>query len=269
VYRVSAPRVAIAIPAYNEADGLPGFLEEIDRALAPLVAELRLVVVDDASTDGTSAVLKSLGPGLSATLEVLRNDRNRGHGPSLLSAYHEALAGSPDFVLQVDGDGQFHGSDLRRVLVLLADEAHAVCGVRRFRQDPWFRMIMTAILRSYVVSAFSVRARDANCPLRGYEAGLLRQLLVTVPRDCMVPNLYLTILAARGGVPLLEVDVSHRVRRGAAARGTMWGKGMSPIPWRLLRFSAHALKESLAFRAAVETATDRGAEALRSPLAGS
>jgi glycosyltransferase involved in cell wall biosynthesis len=241
-------RVAVAIPAFNEADGLPGFLLEIDRALGPVVGELRLIVVDDASTDGTSAAIHDAEPQLASSLEIIANPTNRGHGPSLMTAYRRALAAKPDFILQVDGDGQFHGSDLRRVLVLLVDEAHAVCGVRRFRQDPWFRMRMTGLLRSYLGTAFTVRARDANCPLRGYDAQVLERLLRHVPDDCLIPNLYLTILAARAGYPLLEVDVSHRVRRGASAVGTTWARGISPVPWRLLKFSAQALRESLAFR---------------------
>src|SRR5205823_2537929 len=122
----------VAIPAYNEADGLPGFLEEIDRALRPHVRRLHFVVVDDASSDETAASLEALRPDLGGLLDVVVNDRNLGHGPSLVAGYQRALALEPDFVLQVDGDGQFHGSDLRRVLVLLMDEAHAVCGVRRF-----------------------------------------------------------------------------------------------------------------------------------------
>ncbi len=48
---VSTPSVAVAIPAYNEADGIAGFLEEIDRALGPHVGSLGLFVVDDAPTD--------------------------------------------------------------------------------------------------------------------------------------------------------------------------------------------------------------------------
>lgn len=247
------PSVAVAIPAFNEAEGIPGFVQEIDRALLPQVESLRLIVVDDASTDKTASVLEALAPELQGRLEVLRNDRNRGHGPSLMRAYQHALAGEPDYVLQVDGDGQFHGSDLRRVLVLLVDEAHAVSGVRRFRQDPWFRMAMTRVVRGYVSVAFSVRARDPNCPLRGYEAARLSQLLQSLPADCLIPNLYLTILAARRGVPLLEVDVSHRVRRGASARGSTWGERVrSPVPWRLVRFSAQALRESLQFRARMD-----------------
>lgn len=246
---MTPPRVAVAIPAFNEADGIGGFLLEIDRALAPLVGDLRLILVDDASSDRTCELVAALRQQLGCDLEVVSNSSNRGHGPTVMTAYRRAIATSPDFVLQVDGDGQFHGSDLRRVLLLLIDEAHAVCGVRRFRQDPWFRMRMTAVLRTYIRLAFSVRARDANCPLRGYDAELLGRLLAALPDSCLIPNLYLTVLAARGGYPLLEVDVSHRVRRGASAKGTTWGRGISPVPWRLLRFSVEALRESLAFRA--------------------
>ena len=110
---------------------------------------------------------------LGSSVDMITNPRNLGHGPSLMIAYARAVEAEPDFVLQVDGDGQFHGSDLRRVLVLLVDEARAVCGVRRFRQDPSFRMAMTRLLRGYLSSGFRVRARDANCPLRGDQTGLL------------------------------------------------------------------------------------------------
>lgn len=258
VYRdpVPKPTVAVAIPAYNEADGIAGFLYEIDRAITPHVSALRLVVVDDASSDGTDHVLATMSRDLEAELDVARNPVNLGHGPSLMRAYKRALALKPDYVLQVDGDGQFHGSDLRRVLVLLLDDAHAVSGVRRFRVDPWFRMAMSRLIRVYLAASFAVRARDPNCPLRGYEADLLRQLLASLPDDCLVPNLYLTIVACRRGLPLLEVDVSHRVRRGREARGSMW-RGASPIPVRLVRFSLAALGESRRFRATLGP-TDRG-----------
>jgi dolichol-phosphate mannosyltransferase len=177
----SQPSAAVAIPAYDEADGIGGFVREIDRALAPRVSSLALIVIDDASSDETGRVLSELEPQLQGKPEVIRNAENRGHGPSVLKAYRRALDHRPDYVLQVDGDGQFLGSDLRRLLVLLIDEAHAVSGVRRFRQDPWFRMIMTRLVRSYVNFSFGVSARDPNCPLRGYEAAMLHDLLSAIP----------------------------------------------------------------------------------------
>ncbi len=257
------PTVVVAIPAFNEGEGIAGFLEEIDKALSPHVQALRLVVVDDGSVDATGSVLEALAPQLHGDLELLTNSRNRGHGPSLMSAYEHALGGDPDYVLQVDGDGQFLGSELRRMLVLLLDDAHAVCGVRRFRQDPWFRMLMTGLVRRYVAWGFSVRARDPNCPLRGYEGPLLAELLQSVPRESLIPNLYLTILAARSGVPLLEVDVTHRVRRGSSASGSTWGGApRSPVPWKLVRFSVQAFGESRRFRATLQAREGNGARTL-------
>ncbi len=250
---VKKPAVAVAIPAYNEAEGIGGFVQEIERALEGHVSTLHIVVVDDCSTDDTQQVLERIGPTLSATLEVVANPVNRGHGPSVLEGYRRALTRQPDYVLQVDGDGQFHGSDLRRLLVLLIDNAHAVSGVRRFRQDPWFRMVMTRLLRYYVHLSFGVVARDPNCPLRGYEAALLRELLAVLPPDCLIPNLYLTVVASRRGVALLEVDVSHRVRRGGASAGSTWTRGaLWPVPWRLVQFSVAALRESRAFRSRMD-----------------
>jgi len=240
------PSFAVTIPAYSETEGIGGCVREIEHTLSPDVSALRIVVVDDGSTDNSVALLEAVRPQLEGTLEVLVNRGNRGHGPSVLAGYQRALELDPDYVLQVDGDGQFHGSDLRRVLVLLIDEAHAVSGVRRYRQDPWFRMAMTRLLRTYVHMSFDVSARDPNCPLRGYEAALLRELLAVLPEDCLIPNLYLTVVAARRGLALLEVDVSHRVRRGSSLVGSSWGR--SPVPLRLVRFSLAALRESRAFR---------------------
>lgn len=248
-----ASRVAVAIPAYNESAGIGEFLREIDTTLTPVVDELVIVVVDDASTDGTADVVRTLVPELSCELQVVAMEQNSGHGPALLAAYRAALDTRPDYVLAVDGDGQFLGSDLRRVLVLVCDAGYGVCGVRRFRYDPWLRMVLTKALRLYVSTAFAVPARDANCPLRGYPAPLLDDLLQQLPRQALVPNLALTILAARRGMSLVEVDVSHRVRRGGSARGTMFsGRGGSvSATVRLLRFSWRAFGELSRLRRAL------------------
>jgi glycosyltransferase involved in cell wall biosynthesis len=246
---MSPSSVAIAIPVYNEADSIGEFLTEISNALGGHVAGLSFVVVDDASTDDSEAVVRKTAETLHAEAVVVRNPVNVGHGPTVLEAYRRALDTGAQLVLQVDGDGQFLGSDLRRLAVLLEDGADAVCGVRRFRYDPWFRMVMTRAVRLYVALGFGVPTRDANCPLRGYRAELLDDLLRWIPDHALVPNLHLTILAARRGVTMVEVDVNHRVRRGSTAVGTTWAGSNSSfaIPRKLVTFSIHAFRESLRF----------------------
>jgi hypothetical protein len=110
-------------------------------------------------------------------------------------------------------------------------------------------MGMTKLVRMYLSWGFGVPTRDANCPLRGYQAELLDELLKWVPDGALVPNLYLSILAARRGTTMVEVDVSHRVRRGSSATGTMFAgaRKRAPIPGRLIKFSGRALIESVGF----------------------
>jgi glycosyltransferase involved in cell wall biosynthesis len=245
--------VAVAIPAFNESEGIGEFLSEIDEALKHRVSRLDLIVIDDNSTDGTADVVRSVATKVRANVELLEHDRNRGHGPAVLEGYRLAILTRADLVLQVDGDGQFLGSDLRRLIVLLEDGAEAVCGVRRYRQDPWFRMLMTRLVRMYVSIGFRVPTRDANCPLRGYRRETLTALLSALPPETTIPNLFLTVLAARRGVTMVEVDVTHRVRRGMHPDGTTWRRHrLSPIPWRLVQFSISATRESQAFRRALD-----------------
>lgn len=241
--------VAIAIPAYNEAEGIASFLTEIDQALTGHVDDVTFVVVDDCSTDTTVEVLEGLRPRLRADLVVESTGSNGGHGPAALAAYRRALDTGARHIIGVDGDGQFLGTDVRRVLVLLEDGGDGVCGVRRFRYDPWFRMAMTRLLRVYIARIFGVPTRDANCPLRGYQAPLLDELLRWIPDGSLIPNVHLTILAARRGATLVEVDVNHRVRRGESTTGTMFSStGTVGVLKRLGTFSLKAVAESWRFR---------------------
>lgn len=245
---MAAPTVAVAIPAYNESEGIGEFLAEIDSALSPVAGSLILVLIDDASTDGTLAAAEAVRSKLTGDLVTGSMEHNSGHGPACLEAYRVALDTGADYVLGVDGDGQFLGADLRRLFVLLEDGGDGVCGVRRFRYDPWFRMAMTRLLRVYISGFFGVPTRDANCPLRGYRAELLDELLRWLPDGVLIPNVHLAILAARRGATLVEVDVNHRVRRGVSTTGTMFSSSQR---WgtmkRLLSFSVRAFRESLRF----------------------
>jgi dolichol-phosphate mannosyltransferase len=260
---MTMPTVAIAIPAHNEAEAIGEFLVEIDAALRGKTSGVTFVIVDDTSTDGTDEAVQKVASRLDADVVIARNEVNLGHGPSVLEAYRRALDTGAEMILQVDGDGQFLGGDLRRIAILLDDGADAVCGVRRFRYDPWFRMMMTRGVRFYLGAGFGVPTRDANCPLRGYRASVLDELLHWVPDGALIPNLYLTILAARRGLTVVEVDVNHRVRRGSSAVGTMWQGGGARVVKTLVRFSVRAFRESLGFHREVNSGRPPAVSAAR------
>ena len=241
--------VAVAIPAYNE-EGLPGFLAELDEALRPLARKVSFHVIDDASTTDMREKLKASAGSLSGQLNVGVNPENRGHGPTLMRAYAAALNSGAEMILQVDGDGQFRGEDVRLLLQEIVAGADVAIGVRQIRIDPWFRKLLSRSLRSYLRILTGVRSQDANCPFRIYRRTTLHALLGDVPAEALVPSVYLTVLSGTKGFAVAEVPVEHRVRRGIQAQGTMWGRRQRRllVPKRLMVFVMAALRESLVLR---------------------
>lgn len=253
------PSLALAIPAYNEAIAIDAFLDELIRELRPATSPLTIVVVDDASTDGTTASAQSVDGVLGARIVCVRNPTNQGHGATVLRAYALALETGADLVLQVDGDGQFSGSDARRLVESISG-ADVAAGVRSARADAWFRRLLSRCLRVYLRVYFGTRIEDPNCPLRVYRRAVLTRLLAWLPDQPLVPNVHLSVLAAAMGCRIAEISVRHLPRRGPRAEGSTWGSHRVPllIPSRLVRLVLRALVESSRFRPAVRRARLEG-----------
>src|SRR4051794_13364458 len=130
-------KVVVVMPAYDEGEGIPGFLQEIEAAF---VSDVQLVVCDDCSTDDTVARVQALqATGLH--VRVVPGTTNVGHGPTTLRALREGLDSGADVVVAVDGDGQFKGSDVARVADLVIGGVDVAEGVRTHRREPLFRRV--------------------------------------------------------------------------------------------------------------------------------
>lgn len=244
------------MPAYNEADGIEGFLDELATATATLAERRSIVVVDDSSSDDTVEVVRGLAeriPGLRVVAEPV----NRGHGPTALAAYREGLALDPDLLVHVDGDGQISGTDVARLVRVLAESnagadagppavpdsdagletgaspdaapagsipagVDVVHGARVNRREPWFRRAITATLRFALLVTLGVRVADVNTPFRAYRPDTLRALLQATPDDATVPHVHFSIFERRLGIRVANLAVHSLPRRGTSPTGTMW-----------------------------------------------
>lgn len=237
--------LAIVMPAYNEAEGIPGFLDEIATSAAQVCNRLSMVVVDDRSTDDTPAVLDRLAADRD-DLTVIHAENNRGHGPSALAAYRAGIALEPQVIVHVDGDGQFLGDDIARVaLAVLQEDADVVHGVRRSRTDPWFRQALTWMVGIVVGLAAGRRVPDVNTPLRAYRPVVVEYLANKVPDDALVPHVHFSLTEARQGFIVRYLAVRSIPRRGSEQTGTMWGAVKAPKlpPARLRAFVRGAAVE--------------------------
>lgn len=234
-------RIVVVMPAYNEAEGIGGFLSEISEYLSARVAHLEIIVADDRSSDSTASVVDAV-----AGARALTQRRNRGHGPTALAAYRAGLDAGADLIVHVDGDGQFSGRDIRRAVDAAQHTGvDVVHGVRRHRTDPWYRRALTACLRAAVTVATGRAIPDINTPLRVYRPEALAILVDAVGVDAEVPHVHFSLAESRGGFSVRYIEVASLPRRGGVEAGTMWGAAAASLlpPKRLRQFVVRALAE--------------------------
>jgi dolichol-phosphate mannosyltransferase len=240
---VLSESLSVVIPVWNEEGVIGDLLAEVDREVRMRFERVEIVVVDDASTDATPAILAGLGD-LDGRLHVLRSDRNRGHGPSVLRGLRHARG---DWILQLDSDGQFIVAELWS-LWRRHEDADLVLGVRLHRQDPAHRLVLSRIV-SKVVSLLAGRLlRDPNVPFRLLRRSLWDDLSPLMPQDALAPSILVALGAAVRGYRIVEEPVSHRSRtRGRSSLRSL----------RLLRFSLRGLLQLVMFRYSLRRAPRR------------
>ena len=101
------------MPAYNEESGIAEFISELNVHLKEW--QPIFFVVDDCSKDQTANVAQSLVK-QGVEIRVVSNEVNLGHGPSTVKALRLGLSIRPDFIVAIDGDGQFIGADVAKVI---------------------------------------------------------------------------------------------------------------------------------------------------------
>jgi glycosyltransferase involved in cell wall biosynthesis len=194
----SDTRVVVVVPAWQEAPRIARVL----RGLPSWVTAV--VVVDDASTDGTAEAATALG---DPRVTVVRHPANRGVGAAIVTGYRRALAasGSPrDAFAVMAGDGQMDPADLATVIAPIArGDADYVKGDRFRRPGAARAMPLGRRLGGRVFSwatglAVGVPISDSQC---GYTA-IARGACARLDLDALwprygYPNDLLSQLAAR------------------------------------------------------------------------
>jgi dolichol-phosphate mannosyltransferase len=199
----NAPRLSIIAPAFNEEACLPRLLQELRGALDGTGWTYEIILVDDASTDRTAAVIRKLQNDHPEVRGVFHKT-NCGQSAALASGFREARG---EFIATLDADLQNPPEEIPRLLGLLAGDVDAVCGVRARRSDTMVRRVSSKVANGYRDWITGVPVRDAGCNLRVMRSEVLRE----VPVFNGMHRFITTILKLQGA-RVLEVDIEHKPR---------------------------------------------------------
>jgi len=202
-------KLIIQVPCLNEAQNLPEVLADLPRTI-PGIDLIETLVVDDGSEDGTAEVARAHGAD-----HVLRLARHRGLAAAFARGLQRALELGADIIVNTDGDHQYRGSDIPRLVQpILEGRADMVVGdrqvdtIRHFsRSKKWLQKVGSLVVRW----ASQTGVPDAASGFRALsrEAALRLEVFSTYTY-----TLETIIQAGRQGLGVVSVPVgTNEIRR--------------------------------------------------------
>jgi dolichol-phosphate mannosyltransferase len=210
---IGGVRIVICLPTYNERENL----DPMVHALGGLGLEgLEVLVIDDASPDGTGEIADRLGAELP-WVHVLHRKRKEGLGPAYLAGFRRALELDADLVFELDCDFSHDPADVPR-LVAAADEADLVLGSRYVsgggtRNWGLLRRFISRGGSLYAQALLQLGIRDLTGGFKCYR----RKVLETIDLDAISSLGYAfqietTYRALRAGFRVVEVPITFADR---------------------------------------------------------
>jgi glycosyltransferase involved in cell wall biosynthesis len=203
--------VSVLVPAKDEAENLPLFMEQAAVAFAgDPSTSYEVVVIDDGSVDDTPRVLRELEQRYSF-LRVAQHRSRRGIADALRTGY---LAGQGRVLVFYPADLQFRPEDIPRLVApILADEADLVTG---FKQGAYDKAFVSGIYNRLSRSLFNVRVKDLNS-VKAYRREVMDALPVRPDW-----HRYMVVIAAAQGFDIAEIPVPLYPRHAGQSKFASW-----------------------------------------------
>jgi dolichol-phosphate mannosyltransferase len=234
-------QVVAVVPTYNEADNLPLI---VARLLALPLPNLRVLVADDNSPDGTGEVADKLALEHPDRVIVVHRSGKAGLGRAYVDGIGRALDAGAEYVVQIDADLSHPPEYITHMLgALRSTGADLVIGSRYVSgghlADDWplYRKALSAWANFYVGTLLTLRVKDMTAGFKIWTADALRTIgLANVTSQGYSFQVEMHYLAGRHGLKIVEVPIHFDERQHGASKMSMRVKLESAVmPFRLRR----------------------------------
>ena len=213
--------LAVVVPTYNEAENLE---ELVDTLFSLPLKDLRLVIVDDDSPDGTGVLADRLAQRYNQVhtrMSVIHRAQKGGLGTAYVAGFQRALSDGADFVVQMDADFSHCPTYILQMLgVVFATGMDVVIGSRYVPGGTldenwnWWRSLLSKWANIYCRTVLKIRVRDMTAGFKLWQRSALQEIrLNTIRSNGYIFQVEMAYLSEKLGFHIIELPIHFADRR--------------------------------------------------------
>ena len=211
---MTAPRLSVVIPVYNEEAGLPALFARLYPALDALALPYEVIFVNDGSRDHSAALLKDQFAARPDVTRVVLFNANYGQHLAIVAGF-ERVRG--ERVVTLDADLQNPPEEIGKLLAMM-DEGHDYVGsIRMQRQDAAWRRWASKATNRFRERITRIRMTDQGCMLRAYDRPIVDAIRASREVSTFIPA-----LAYSFSHNPAEVEVEHEERHAGESKYSLY-----------------------------------------------
>src|SRR5512138_2657743 len=212
--RPNAPDVSVVIPVFNEEPGLPALFARLYPALDALGVGYEVIFVNDGSRDRSAALLREQWQRRPDVTRVILFNANYGQHLAIVAGF-ERVRGQR--IVTLDADLQNPPEEIATLLAAMDAGHDYVGGVRRTREDTWWRRIASRAMNRLRERITRITMTDQGCMLRAYSREIVDAVAASREVSTYIPALAFTFAANP-----TEVDVAHEERAAGESKYSLY-----------------------------------------------
>lgn len=218
-------KISILVPIYNEKNTLIEVLEKIDKATFCNL-EKEVILIDDASTDGTKEILKEL----DGKYPIFYHTVNQGKGAAIRTGLEHVTG---DIVVIQDADLEYDPNDYDTLLPLIfEDKADVVYGSRLFKENTSSSFKITQLIGNKVLTLltnvlYNTTLTDMETCYKAFKASFIKDVKIKSNRFDFEPEITAKVL--KNKARLKELPISYYGREYEEGKKITWKDGVHAI----------------------------------------